>query len=78
MRFDGEDLTRRALPRRRQGRPDPGARGPAQVFPNLSVRENLELGAFTRARERRAANLERVFAHLPAPARAHRASTPAP
>jgi branched-chain amino acid transport system ATP-binding protein len=29
------------------------------------VLENLELGSFTRARERRAANLERVFAIFP-------------
>ena len=36
-----------------------------RIFPNLSVRENLELGAFARARERRAANLERVFAIFP-------------
>ena len=33
-----------------------------RVFPNLTVRENLELGSFTRARERRAQNVERVFA----------------
>ena len=36
-----------------------------KVFPNLSVLENLELGAFTRARERRAQNLEKVFATFP-------------
>ncbi|HVQ05328.1 MAG TPA: ABC transporter ATP-binding protein [Burkholderiaceae bacterium] len=36
-----------------------------RIFPNLSVRENLELGAFARARERRTANLERVFATFP-------------
>jgi branched-chain amino acid transport system ATP-binding protein len=36
-----------------------------RVFPNLSVRENLELGAYVRARERRAANLERVFGIFP-------------
>ena len=36
-----------------------------RVFPNLSVLENLELGAYTRARERRAANLERVFGIFP-------------
>jgi branched-chain amino acid transport system ATP-binding protein len=36
-----------------------------RVFPNLTVRENLELGSFTRARERRAANLERVFDTFP-------------
>jgi branched-chain amino acid transport system ATP-binding protein len=36
-----------------------------RVFPNLSVLENLELGSFARARERRAQNLERVFAIFP-------------
>ena len=36
-----------------------------KVFPNLSVLENLELGSFTRARERRAKNLERVFTIFP-------------
>src|SRR6218665_363068 len=34
-----------------------------KVFPDLSVRENLELGSFTRAHERRAANVEKMF-HL--------------
>ncbi|MFO1288451.1 MAG: ABC transporter ATP-binding protein [Rubrivivax sp.] len=36
-----------------------------RVFPNLSVLENLELGSYARARERRSANLERVFATFP-------------
>jgi branched-chain amino acid transport system ATP-binding protein len=36
-----------------------------KIFPNLTVRENLELGSFTRAREHRARNLERVFAIFP-------------
>ena len=36
-----------------------------KVFPNLSVRENLELGAFARGRERRAQNLDRVCAIFP-------------
>src|SRR5262245_778717 len=36
-----------------------------RIFPNLSVRENLELGAFARARERRNANLDRVYATFP-------------
>ena len=35
------------------------------MFPNLSVLENLELGSFTRARERRASNLEKVFGIFP-------------
>ena len=36
-----------------------------KVFPNLTVRENLELGSFTRAREQRAQNMERVFVIFP-------------
>ena len=36
-----------------------------KIFPNLSALENLELGSFTRARQRRAQNLERVFAIFP-------------
>ena len=36
-----------------------------KVFPNLSVLENLELGSFTRARERRTSNLEKIFNIFP-------------
>ena len=62
--FDGRDLTRAhyrdvvkaGLIQVPEGR---------KVFPNLSVLENLELGSFTRARERRASNLERVFGIFP-------------
>jgi branched-chain amino acid transport system ATP-binding protein len=62
--FDGQDLThahyrqivRAGLIQVPEGR---------KIFPNLSVLENLELGAFTRARERRATNLERVFEIFP-------------
>ena len=36
-----------------------------KIFPNLTVRENLELGSFTRARERRAQNLDRALALFP-------------
>jgi branched-chain amino acid transport system ATP-binding protein len=36
-----------------------------KIFPNLSVMENLELGSFTRARERRVANLDKVFGIFP-------------
>jgi branched-chain amino acid transport system ATP-binding protein len=64
VQFDGADLTNRhyrdvvkaGLIQVPEGR---------RIFPNLSVRENLELGAFARARERRASNLERVFATFP-------------
>ncbi|MEY4491512.1 MAG: hypothetical protein RLY41_1318 [Pseudomonadota bacterium] len=62
--FDGQDLTgahyRRVvhagLIQVPEGR---------KVFPNLSVLENLELGAFTRARARRSENLARVFDTFP-------------
>ena len=36
-----------------------------RVFPNLSVRENLELGSYRRGRARRARNLERVVTIFP-------------
>jgi branched-chain amino acid transport system ATP-binding protein len=36
-----------------------------RIFPNLSVSENLDLGSYRRASERRAANRERVFAIFP-------------
>jgi branched-chain amino acid transport system ATP-binding protein len=36
-----------------------------RVFPNLSVRENLELGSYRRGRSGRARNLERVLAVFP-------------
>ena len=36
-----------------------------RIFPNLSVRENLELGSFTRGRPSRARNLERVMEIFP-------------
>ena len=62
--FDGRDLTRahaREVVRAGLIQVPEGRR----VFPNLSVLENLELGSFTRARERRAQNLERVFGIFP-------------
>ncbi len=36
-----------------------------RIFPNLSVRENLDLGSYRRGKERRAENRERVFAAFP-------------
>ncbi len=36
-----------------------------KIFPNMSVRENLDLGCYARARGTRSANLERVFALFP-------------
>ncbi|GAB4475708.1 MAG: ABC transporter ATP-binding protein [Burkholderiaceae bacterium] len=64
VRFDGRDITRAhykciveaGLVQVPEGR---------RLFPNLTVRENLELGAYRRGRARRAANLERVFGIFP-------------
>ncbi len=64
VRFDGQDLTgcsptqvvRAGLIQVPEGR---------KIFPNLSVRENLELGCFARARERRAANMAQVLDIFP-------------
>lgn len=36
-----------------------------KIFPNMSVRENLELGSYRRARKRRAQNLDLVFETFP-------------
>ncbi len=36
-----------------------------KIFPNLNVRENLELGSYRRAKANRARNLELVFATFP-------------
>ena len=76
VRFDGSDLTgrhyrdvvRAGLIQVPEGR---------RVFPNLSVRENLELGSYARARARRAANLEQVLDTFPR-LRERLASWPAP
>jgi branched-chain amino acid transport system ATP-binding protein len=62
--FDGADLTRahyRAIVAAGLIQVPEGRR----IFPNLTVRENLELGSFARAREHRARNLERVLAAFP-------------
>jgi branched-chain amino acid transport system ATP-binding protein len=64
VHFDGAELTRarsRDVVRAGLIQVPEGRR----VFPNLNVRENLELGSYARARERRAANLERVFRIFP-------------
>jgi branched-chain amino acid transport system ATP-binding protein len=58
--FDGQDLTGAHYRRVVQAGLIQVPEG-RKVFPNLSVLENLELGAFTRARARRAENLVRVF-----------------
>jgi branched-chain amino acid transport system ATP-binding protein len=64
VRFGGADLTRthyREVVRAGLVQVPEGRK----IFPNLTVLENLELGAYARARARRAANLERVFVTFP-------------
>ena len=64
VHFDGQDLSGahyRAVVQAGLIQVPEGRR----VFPNLSVLENLQLGAFTRARERRDANLAKVFKVFP-------------
>ena len=64
IRFDGRDIAGEAsmaivdagLIQVPEGR---------RVFPNLSVRENLELGSYRRGRQARTQNLERVVAIFP-------------
>ena len=62
--FDGQDLTGAHYRRVVQAGLIQVPEG-RKVFPNLSVLENLELGAFTRARARRSENLARVFDTFP-------------
>jgi branched-chain amino acid transport system ATP-binding protein len=62
--FEGKDLTRahyRDIVKAGLIQVPEGRR----IFPNLTVLENLELGAFKRGREHRAANLERSLALFP-------------
>jgi branched-chain amino acid transport system ATP-binding protein len=64
IRFDGDAIERekpsaivaRGLIHVPEGR---------RIFPNLTVRENLDLGSYRRAAERRSQNRERVFAIFP-------------
>jgi branched-chain amino acid transport system ATP-binding protein len=42
-----------------------------RIFPNMTVRENLDLGAYRRGRERRADNRRRVFSIFPQLAERH-------
>ena len=70
VQFDGQDLTHahcRAVVQAGLIQVPEGRR----IFPNLTVRENLELGSYARGRERRAANLERVCTTFPRLAERH-------
>jgi branched-chain amino acid transport system ATP-binding protein len=64
IRFDGATIEREkpaAIVKRGLIHVPEGRR----IFPNLSVRENLDLGSYRRAAARRAANRDRAFATFP-------------
>ncbi len=62
--FDGQDITRAHYTQVVQAGLIQVPEG-RKIFPNLSVLENLELGSFTRGRERRSQNLQRVLGIFP-------------
>ncbi|GIK84839.1 MAG: ABC transporter ATP-binding protein [Betaproteobacteria bacterium] len=64
VRFDGRAITRVHYKRIVEAGLIQVPEG-RKLFPNLTVRENLELGAYRRGRARRAENLERVFGIFP-------------
>jgi branched-chain amino acid transport system ATP-binding protein len=62
--FEGRDITARA-PAEIMGAGLIQVPEGRKIFPSLSVRENLELGSYRRAKPNRARNLERVFDTFP-------------
>jgi len=62
--FDNDNVTRRT-PREIVARGLIHVPEGRRIFSDLSVRENLDLGSYRRARERRPQNRERVFAIFP-------------
>jgi branched-chain amino acid transport system ATP-binding protein len=64
IRFMGDELTG-ARPERIVARGLVQVPEGRRVFPNLSVRENLELGSYRRGKANRAANIERVVGVFP-------------
>ena len=64
IRFEGEDITG-AAPDRIVARGLVQVPEGRRVFPNLTVRENLLLGSYRRARQNRQRNLDRVRAIFP-------------
>jgi branched-chain amino acid transport system ATP-binding protein len=64
IRFEG-DTIERETPRRIVARGLIHVPEGRRIFPNLTVRENLDLGSYARAGARRAQNRERVFGIFP-------------
>ncbi len=64
IRFEGEEITGASSMRIVEAGLVQVPEG-RRVFPNLSVRDNLELGSYRRGKSNRAANLERVLDTFP-------------
>jgi branched-chain amino acid transport system ATP-binding protein len=64
IRFDGETISGRR-PGAIVGKGLIHVPEGRKIFPNMSVRENLELGSYRRAKANRAANLEKAFTLFP-------------
>ena len=64
IRFDGKDITEAPSMRIVEAGLVQVPEG-RRVFPNLTVRDNLELGSYRRGKPARAQNLERVLATFP-------------
>lgn len=64
VRFDGHDTTGHDAARMVEAGLVHVPEG-RRIFPNLNVRENLELGGYRRGRQHRTRNLERAFAIFP-------------
>jgi branched-chain amino acid transport system ATP-binding protein len=64
IRFDGATIERET-PRRIVARGLIHVPEGRRIFPNLTVRENLDLGSYARAGQRRAQNRDRVFGIFP-------------
>jgi branched-chain amino acid transport system ATP-binding protein len=64
VRFGGEDITQASSRTIVQAGLILVPEG-RKIFPNLSVRENLELGAYARARSNRSANFDKVLTTFP-------------
>ena len=67
IRFEGKRHHRRALDAHRRGRAWSQVPEGRRIFPNLSVRENLELGSYRRGRAARAEESRARRRDLPAP-----------
>ncbi len=65
IEFMGQSLAKRPQPQNRGAGPGPGSRG-RRIFLQMTVQENLEMGAFTQKGGKSQQDLEKIFALFPA------------